>query len=79
MKKESFPARTRRGFLRGAVLCGMASTTLVGAAQVSVLTYKYDSARKGANVNETVLTPANVSGPMFQRIFTAPVDGVVYA
>jgi hypothetical protein len=51
----------------------------MSGAQISVLTYKYDSARTGQNTNETILTPATVSSAAFQKIFTAPVDGFVYA
>ena len=48
-------------------------------AQVSVLTYQYDNTRAGANVNEAVLAPANVNPALFGKLFTQPVDGVVYS
>lgn len=35
-------------------------------AQVSVLTYHNDNLRTGANTNETILTPANVSTNIFR-------------
>jgi len=49
------------------------------AAQVSVLTYQYDVSRAGANLNETVLSPANVNAAQFGKLFSDPVDGYVYA
>src|SRR6202142_1967255 len=48
-------------------------------AQVSVLTYHNDNMRTGANTNETILTPANVSSNIFRRLFTKSVDGYVFA
>src|SRR4051794_17232054 len=48
-------------------------------AGVNVLSFHNDLANTGANVNETQLTPANVSVGSFGKIFTTPVDGQVYA
>ena len=44
----------------------------------NVLTSRYDNARIGANTNEYLLTPANVSMNTFGRLFSQPVDGYVY-
>jgi hypothetical protein len=47
-------------------------------AQVNVLTYQYDNSRAGANLNETLLTPANVNQSQFGRLFSFVADGYVY-
>ena len=58
--------------------------TLIGAtkftqAQVSVLTQKYNNARTGANLSETVLNTSNVNINNFGMLFSRPVDGQIYA
>ena len=48
-------------------------------AQVNVTTYHNNNARDGQNLNETLLTPANVNPTLFGQLFVQPVDGSVYA
>jgi hypothetical protein len=69
-------SRRRRCLAVAAVL---AFCSPVLQAQVSVTTYHNDNARTGQNTQETTLTPANVNSGQFGKLFTATVDGVVYA
>src|SRR6266849_1401623 len=48
-------------------------------AQQPFLTSRADISRSGANTNETLLTPTNVSKNSFGRLFSFPVDYVVMA
>ncbi len=46
---------------------------------VNVLTNRYDNARRGSNLNETILNTSNVNVYQFGKLFTRDVDGDVYA
>ena len=48
-------------------------------AQVNVLTWHNDNAHTGQNLQETILTPFNVSPTKFGKLFSYPVDGMMYA
>jgi Calx-beta domain len=57
----------------------LVSVSLPVRAQVSVTTYHNNNHRDGANLNETILTPANVNSATFGKLFSYAVDGYVYA
>jgi hypothetical protein len=44
-------------------------------ARVSVTTQHNDNLRTGANLNETLLTPANVNSGQFGKLYSVALDG----
>lgn len=65
--------RTPASFL----ILSIAATCIAQIGQVT--TSQYDSARTGANLHETQLTPAAVNVAHFGKLFSLKVDGDVYA
>jgi Immunoglobulin I-set domain/PQQ-like domain len=51
----------------------------VSASTINVVTYHYDNLRTGQNLNETILTPANVKSTTFGKLGAFTVDGRVDA
>ena len=51
----------------------------VPALSQDVLTYHNNNVRTGLDVNETILTPANVNSTQFGKLFTITADGLVDA
>ena len=49
------------------------------ARATDVTTFHNDSARTGQNLQEAILTPANVNSSTFGKLFTDSLDGVVDA
>lgn len=60
-------------------IAGVCFIAFSSAAQVNVLTYKNDNARTGQNLNEPLLSPANVNAAQFGRRYVRTVDGYIYA
>jgi hypothetical protein len=71
--RRTLPVKLVASLLLSLVFSGSAP------AQTSVVTQHNDISRSGANVGETILTPANVNTATFGKIFTFPVDGRIYA
>src|SRR5690348_8384551 len=46
---------------------------------VSILTHHYDAARTGANLSESILSPADVNPNQFGTVLSFSVDGQLYA
>jgi hypothetical protein len=63
------------------VISTVAAALLVptATAQTSVLTQDYDISRSGANLNEQLLTPSNVSSATFGKLYSYPVDEEIFA
>ncbi len=59
----------------------MANLTVnaVAVSTIDVITYHYDNLRTGQNLNETILTPANVNSTKFGKLGAFTVDGRVDA
>ena len=47
-------------------------------AKVRVITYRNNLARSGENLEETILTSANVNAAQFGKLRSHPVDGQIY-
>jgi hypothetical protein len=73
---DSEPARNDENLPLALVTTKTAASS---ATPAQLLTAQYDNARSGANLNETILTPANVNAAQFGKLFTIKVDGDVYA
>jgi fibronectin type 3 domain-containing protein len=56
-----------------------ASATVHVTTYPGVFTHHNDNLRTGQNLNETVLTPANVTATNFGKLFSYPIDGIAHA
>ena len=87
MTRRTFISGCRRAIDRVSAMASVDVAWLIGllvlpvalAAQMDVLTNRYDPQRTGANLTETRLTPPTVTGNRFGKLYSYPVDGSVYA
>jgi hypothetical protein len=66
-------------FARAALSTLVLGCTFLSAAQVYVTTYHNDNSRTGQNLQETILTTANVNSTSFGKLFSQPLDGYSYS
>jgi hypothetical protein len=59
--------------------CLFHSVPAFGQGSVNVLTWHNDNAHTGQNLQETILTPTNVGPKTFGKLFSYPLDGVLFA
>src|ERR1700760_2569587 len=82
VRTTAVPSGYRRlGLQILALFCWLLLLSHAGSAagQVNVYTRSYDNGRSGANLQETILTPANVGSTSFGKLFTVLTDGQIYA
>jgi hypothetical protein len=72
-------SRLARFVVQTWLFLAIACFNLAARAQVNIYTRSNDNARTGQNLQETVLTPANVNAAGFGKLFTVHTDGQIYA
>src|SRR5207237_9967339 len=65
--------------ITGSSILTVSATASPPTPVVDVLTYHNDNARTGQNLNDVMLTPANVNSTNFGKLFVISVDGKVDA
>jgi hypothetical protein len=77
--REFFTLSKRFSALSKFFLVALGFSSIAAVAQVNVYTRSNDNARTGANLQETILTPAIVNPTNFGKLYTIPTDGQIYA
>lgn len=68
---------TRRIWAAPSILALICLHCFLAWSQTDILTQHNDVGRTGQNLNETLLTPANVNSNQFGKLFTHQVDGIL--
>jgi hypothetical protein len=58
---------------------GSDSVSVTNTNYSGTFTERNDNLRTGANLDETILTPANVNSTQFGKLFSYPLDGIAFA
>jgi hypothetical protein len=77
--KSNVSRRTLATLLATLVATALAPASSHAQTYSGTLTWHNDIARTGQNLQETVLTPANVKQTTFGKLFSFPVDGFIVA
>src|SRR5216684_1402431 len=77
-RRRNVVGKSRSGLNALVILAAFALPASAGA-QTPIVTERYDNARTGANLSETILNTSNVNVSQFGKLFSYTVDGSIQA